>query len=102
MSDCLTVTNLKKHYPIRGGTLHAVDDVSFSLRKGESLGLVGESGCGKSTVVRLVSRLIDMTDGSIACDGSEYSARQTFPSSVTAASVTTGYFRPRAIHGTCP
>ena len=49
MNAVMTVENLKKYFPIRGGAVHAVDDVSFSVHKGETLGLVGESGCGKST-----------------------------------------------------
>ena len=51
--------------------LHAVDDVSFSIARGETVGLVGESGCGKSTIVRLIARLIDASDGSIRFDGEE-------------------------------
>src|SRR3954463_6984369 len=65
-------TDLKKHYPVRGGvlrrkvgTVHAVDGVSFTVGVGETLGLVGESGCGKSTVARSVLRLVEPTSGSI-------------------------------------
>src|SRR5215216_2945225 len=72
----LEVTNLKKHFPIRKGLLRrttglvlAVDGVSFSIDTGETLGLVGESGCGKSTVGRTILRLIEPTDGSIKLDG---------------------------------
>ena len=72
----LEVTDLVKHYPVRAGVLrrgvgivHAVDGVSFSLSKGETLGLVGESGCGKSTVARSVLRLVEPTSGQIRIDG---------------------------------
>ena len=61
----------------RGGApslLHAVDGVSFTIGHGETVGLVGESGCGKSTVVRLIARLIDPSDGSIRFDGVEIAA----------------------------
>jgi oligopeptide transport system ATP-binding protein len=74
----LEVTDLIKHYPIRSGilrrrvgTVHAVDGVSFSLGTGETLGLVGESGCGKSTVARSVLRLVEPTSGSIQIDGQD-------------------------------
>jgi oligopeptide/dipeptide ABC transporter ATP-binding protein len=70
------VRDLVKHFPIRGGVLQrevakvqAVDGVSFTIRRGETLGLVGESGCGKTTVGRLLLRLIDPTSGSIFFDG---------------------------------
>jgi len=72
----LEVTDLKKHYPVRAGilrravgTVHAVDGVSFSLGFGETLGLVGESGCGKSTVARSILRLVEPTSGSIRLNG---------------------------------
>jgi len=68
----LEVSDLVKHYPVRGGvlrrvtgTVHAVDGVSFTLGVGETLGLVGESGCGKSTVARSILRLVEPTGGSI-------------------------------------
>ena len=72
MSVLLEVKNLVKHYPVRKGVfgrvtgqVHAVDDVSFSIAEGETLGLVGESGCGKSTTGKAVLKLIEPTSGSI-------------------------------------
>jgi oligopeptide/dipeptide ABC transporter ATP-binding protein len=72
----LEVKNLSKYFPIRGGILnkpvgavHAVDNVSFSIKKGETLGLVGESGCGKSTLGKTLLRLIEPSAGQIIFDG---------------------------------
>jgi len=66
----LQVNNLVKHYPMSGGrVVHAVDGVSFTVAKGETLSLVGESGCGKSTVARAVLRLVAPTSGEIILDG---------------------------------
>ena len=74
----LEIDDLKKHFPIRkgllqraAGTVFAVDGVSFSIGQGETLGLVGESGCGKSTVGRTILRLIEPTGGSIKIDGTD-------------------------------
>ncbi len=70
------VENLKKYYPVRGGVLRqitdwvqAVDDVSFEIYRGETLGLVGESGCGKTTVGRTILNLIEPTDGKVFIEG---------------------------------
>jgi peptide/nickel transport system ATP-binding protein len=71
----LQVSNLTKHYPLAGGLfgrgkiVHAVDDLSFEIAPGETLALVGESGCGKSTVGKAVLRLFDITSGQIVLDG---------------------------------
>ena len=71
MTSLLTATNLSKHFRTRAGLVRAVDGVSFSLAKGETLALVGESGCGKSTTARLVLRLIEPTAGTVAFEGQE-------------------------------
>jgi len=72
----LEVNALKKHYPIKGGLLggvtakvYAVDGVTFSIARGETLSVVGESGCGKSTVGKTILRLTDATDGEVYLDG---------------------------------
>ena len=74
--DLLEINNLQMHFPIKGGVfsktrgvVKAVDGVSFSLKKGETLGLVGESGCGKTTVARALLRLIEPTGGSVTFEG---------------------------------
>jgi peptide/nickel transport system ATP-binding protein len=79
----LSVENLRKHFPVRGGllnrqvaTVQAVDDVSFSVRKGETLGIVGESGCGKSTTARLLMRLVTPDAGDIVFDGDPVGERR--------------------------
>jgi peptide/nickel transport system ATP-binding protein len=76
----LTVRNLTKHFEVRGGlrgssgTVRAVQDVSFDIFPGETLGLVGESGCGKTTVGRLILRLEDKTSGELRFEGMDLSA----------------------------
>jgi oligopeptide/dipeptide ABC transporter ATP-binding protein len=75
----LRLDHIKEYFPIKSGIVfdrevarvHAVDDVSFTLKKGETLGLVGESGCGKSTLARCVLRLLDPTDGQITFQGKD-------------------------------
>ncbi|KHE72755.1 ABC transporter ATP-binding protein [Halobacillus sp. BBL2006] len=73
--EIVRVDGLKKYFDISNGlfrkksTVKAVDDISFSVHKGETLGIVGESGCGKSTTGRLLMRLLDATDGSIYFEG---------------------------------
>ncbi len=64
----LDVKNLTKYFHTPRGLLHAVDDVSFQIEKGETLGLVGESGCGKSTCGRAILRLIELTSGEVRFD----------------------------------
>ncbi len=77
----LRVNNLVKHFPIKGGIfgrvaekVHAVDGVSFELNAGETLGVVGESGCGKSTTGRCILRLIEPTSGEVWFDGKNVTA----------------------------
>ncbi|MGI9184515.1 MAG: ABC transporter ATP-binding protein [Solirubrobacteraceae bacterium] len=78
----MEVTDLVKHFPIKSGIIlqrqvgavKAVDGVSFDVQQGETLGIVGETGCGKSTTARLLCRLMDPTSGSIAFDGNDIAA----------------------------
>ncbi|OPY30184.1 MAG: Trehalose/maltose import ATP-binding protein MalK [Methanocella sp. PtaU1.Bin125] len=76
--NLIEVKNLKKYYPIKGGIfaktveyVKAVDGVSFTIKEGETLGLVGESGCGKTTVGRAILRLIESTDGQVLYKGED-------------------------------
>ena len=72
MSDnILEVSHLKKYFKTRQGMVHAVDDVSFTLGRGKTLGVVGESGCGKSTIGRVILQLIKPTSGSVKFNGRE-------------------------------
>ena len=79
VDNLVEVENLVKHFPVRKGffssrvtgQVRAVDDISFTVARGETLGLVGESGCGKSTTGRLLIRLIDPTSGSIRLNGDD-------------------------------
>ena len=69
----LEVRNLKKYFSTKRGELHAVDDVSFTLERGKTLGLVGESGCGKSTTGRTILRLLEPTSGEVLFEGKDVS-----------------------------
>jgi len=82
MSDALVeIRGLVKHFPLtqgiifrkQVGAVHAVDGIDLDVIKGETLGIVGETGCGKSTTARLIMRLLDPTSGSIKLDGREIS-----------------------------
>lgn len=77
-NDFIQVHNLKKYFPVRGGvfqrviaSVKALDDVSFNIRAGETLGMVGESGCGKTTVGRTMLRLTEPTSGQVLYDGKD-------------------------------
>ncbi len=71
-NSILEIKNLTKHFPVRGNrhkVVHAVDNVSFAIKKGKTLGLVGESGCGKSSCARVIIRVYDPTSGQIMVNG---------------------------------
>ena len=70
-SPLLEVKNLKKYFKTPKGMLHAVDDVSFTIDRGRTLGVVGESGCGKSTTSRAILRIVEPTEGEILFDGED-------------------------------
>ncbi|MFR5748548.1 MAG: ATP-binding cassette domain-containing protein, partial [Thomasclavelia spiroformis] len=77
----LKVEHLKKYYPVKSSSLKrsngfvkAVDDISFDVKVGETFGIVGESGCGKSTMGKSVIRLIEPTDGKVILDGQDFTA----------------------------
>ena len=67
----IEVNNLKKYFKVGKGTLKAVDGINLFIREGETLGLVGESGCGKSTAGRTIIRLYDATEGEVLFDGQD-------------------------------
>jgi oligopeptide/dipeptide ABC transporter ATP-binding protein len=76
----LSLTDVVKHFPVQSGSIrrnkdvvHAVDGVTLEVRHGETLGLVGETGCGKSTLARCITRLFDLTSGQIVFDGKDIS-----------------------------
>ena len=69
MEPLISAKNIKKYFNVKGGVLKAVDDVSFDIYPGETFGLVGESGCGKSTMGRTMIRLYEPTDGEMYFEG---------------------------------
>ncbi len=69
--NILEVNHLKKYFKTNRGMLHAVDDITFKLERGKTLGIVGESGCGKSTTGRCILRLIEPTDGEVIFEGED-------------------------------
>src|SRR5262247_2492030 len=86
MSALLEVKNLKVQFPVRSGLfarakqfVKAVDDVSFHIEPGETLGLVGESGCGKTTLGRAIVRLIEAAAGSVFFEGADITRLQGAP-----------------------
>ena len=94
MSEALVeVRDLVKHFPLtRGiifqkqiGAVHAVDGVSFDVRRGETLGIVGETGCGKTTTARLITRLLEPTSGTIRFDGRGHQHASETPAQAAAA-----------------
>ncbi|MGH8907633.1 MAG: ABC transporter ATP-binding protein [Egibacteraceae bacterium] len=77
MTDLVQVEDLKVHFPVsgrRGAVVRAVDGVSLSIQPGEALGLVGESGCGKTTIGRSILRLVGITEGRVRFDGADITA----------------------------
>ncbi|NLC65463.1 MAG: ATP-binding cassette domain-containing protein [Clostridium sp.] len=71
MEPLISIRNLKKHFSVQGGTLKAVDGISLDIMKGETYGLVGESGCGKSTAGRTVVRIYEPTEGEMFYNGQD-------------------------------
>lgn len=74
--NIIEVKHLKKYFKTGYGMLHAVDDVSFNIKKGQTLGVVGESGCGKSTLGRVMIHLLDATSGEVWFDGKDVTKAQ--------------------------
>jgi len=73
MSALIEVKDLKKYFKIDAGLLHAVDGINFTIEEGKTLGVVGESGCGKTTLGRVILQLIELTDGEIFFEGKDVS-----------------------------
>ena len=85
--NLLEVNNLKTYFFTRGGVVKAVDDVTLSVPAGKTLGLVGESGCGKTTVGRTILRLIPATAGSVHYKGEDFFAKRGEPLKVEGVSI---------------
>ena len=75
----LDVQHLTKYFSTSNGMLHAVDDVSFQIERGKTLGIVGESGCGKSTIGRTILRLLEPTAGTVIFDGVDLATHPWIP-----------------------
>jgi ABC-type oligopeptide transport system ATPase subunit len=75
----IEVKHLKKYFKTAYGMLHAVDDVSFEIKKGQTLGVVGESGCGKSTLGRVMIHLLEATSGEVIFNGKDVTKAGTVP-----------------------
>ncbi|MGM9522592.1 MAG: ABC transporter ATP-binding protein [Oscillospiraceae bacterium] len=71
MAELVEVKNLKKYFDTKRGKVHAVDDITMTIKQGETMGVVGESGCGKSTLGRVLTHLEDSTEGSFTFDGKD-------------------------------
>ena len=71
MEPLIKTIDLKKYFKVKGGLLHAVDGVNIEIKKGQTLGVVGESGCGKSTLGRVVLRLLEATSGEVFFEGND-------------------------------
>lgn len=79
MAELLEIQHLKTYFKTGGGMLHAVDDISFTLKEGQTLGVVGESGCGKSTLGRSILGLQSVTEGRVLFKGDDITVLEGMP-----------------------